>query len=206
MRRCCVPGCQSNRKKPYVSVFQFPKSPGFRNLWLKRVGRPLLKVSENIGVCIKHFEKNCIVDYKDWKGEGGRKRITVKPGAVPSIFDKEENDSFSDDADATSSKDLQEVATNMQDRSSRSYFSDVSKQSDGVSTDSSPKKMQSSPTTDKPFIAILKPDDSRTEETASCEEIDDDSSSCEDISKLSPNKANSDSLSPYKHFPTVTVW
>ncbi|KAF8786111.1 MYND-type zinc finger-containing chromatin reader ZMYND8-like isoform X2 [Argiope bruennichi] len=205
MRRCCVPGCPSNRKKPYVSVFQFPKSPGFRNLWLKRIGRPLLKVSENIGVCIKHFEKNCIVDYKDWKGEGGRKRITVKPGAVPSIFDQEEIDSLSDDADATCNKDLQEVATNMQARSSGSVFSEVTKQSVSVSTGSSPKKMQSSPTTDKPFIAIIKPEDSRTEEPASCEEIDDDSSSCEDVCKLSPNKANPDSLSPYKHFSSVNM-
>ncbi|GIY75056.1 THAP-type domain-containing protein [Caerostris extrusa] len=63
----------------------------FRNLWQKKIGCPHLKITENIGVCIKHFEKNCVVDYKEWKSEGNRKRTTVKHGAVPTIFELDVN-------------------------------------------------------------------------------------------------------------------
>ncbi|GFY52793.1 protein kinase C-binding protein 1 [Trichonephila inaurata madagascariensis] len=185
-------------------IFQFPKKPGFRDLWLKKIKRPLLKVNENIGVCIKHFEKHFIVDHKESKNEGVRKRLTIRPGAVPSIFHDPDIDSNSDDADVSTYKELEETNMSMQSRHSRSS-SDVSK-----SDDSPTKKTQVSPTTDKPFITVIKPEDSRLGEPTSPEAVGEDSSSCSEVlnssNKSSPTKTNPNSLpSPYKHFPSVSV-
>ncbi|GFU31656.1 THAP domain-containing protein 2 [Trichonephila clavipes] len=162
-------------------------------------------INENIGVCIKHFEKHFIVDHKESKNEGGRKRLTIRPGAVPSIFHDPDIDSNSDDADVTTYKKLDETNMSMQSRHSRSS-SDVSK-----SDESPTKKTQASPTTDKPFITVIKPEDSRLGEPTSPEVVGEDSSSCSEVlnssNKSSPTKTNPISLpSPYKHFPSVSVW
>lgn len=85
MRRCSVPGCYSNHTKPYVSVFTFPKDPLLCNLWLKNIGRPTLKVHENIGVCIKHFEKQYIIGIDS--STISRKKLGIKYGSVPTIFE-----------------------------------------------------------------------------------------------------------------------
>lgn len=85
MRRCCVRGCRSNFSKPYVSVFTFPKDTVICKLWLKNIGRPDMKVRENVGVCIKHFEKHCIKGIDS--SEPHRKKITIKHGSVPTIFE-----------------------------------------------------------------------------------------------------------------------
>lgn len=84
MRRCSVPGCFSNYTKPYVSVFTFPRDPTMCKLWLKSIGRPSLKVHENIGVCIKHFEKHLVCGNSS---NTHRKKLSIKPGAVPTIFE-----------------------------------------------------------------------------------------------------------------------
>lgn len=84
MRRCSVPGCYSNYTKPYVSVFTFPKDPILCTLWLKSIGEPSLKVHENIGVCIKHFEEHFIIGIDS--GTISRKKLSIKYGAVPTIF------------------------------------------------------------------------------------------------------------------------
>lgn len=87
MRRCSVPGCYSNYTKPYVSVFTFPKDSDLCKLWLKNIGRPTLKVHDNIGVCIKHFEKNLIIGIDS--STISRKKLSIKYGSVPTIFEDE---------------------------------------------------------------------------------------------------------------------
>lgn len=83
MRQCCVPGCRTNSKKPYTSVFMFPKNPEIRDIWLRNIGRPLMDIKESSSVCIRHFEKDLFIDRND---DSVRKRIKLKKGAVPTIF------------------------------------------------------------------------------------------------------------------------
>lgn len=102
MRRCSVPGCYSNFSKPYVSVFTFPKDPDLCKLWLKSIGRPALKVHENIGVCIKHFKKQHICGIGN---DSNRKKVTIKYGSVPTVFE----DAGSDDDCSTVEDKMQSV-------------------------------------------------------------------------------------------------
>ncbi|GFQ95667.1 THAP domain-containing protein 2 [Trichonephila clavata] len=214
---------QKHRLKPDAVPSIFNNLPRTRKKTWKKISRKthdrsniqLLEGSQecfpNSGpsVCIKHFEKQFIVDHKESKNEGARKRLTIRPGAVPTIFHDPDIDSSSDDADVcvTTNKELEETNMSMQSRHSRSS-SDVSKYSDESPT----KKTQASPTTDKPFITVIKPEDSRLGEPTSPEALGEDSSSCSEVlnssNKSSPNtKTNPNSLlSPYKNFPSVSVW
>lgn len=51
-----------------------------------------MQVKDHSSVCIKHFEKRFIIE----KG-GARKRIGIKRGAVPTIFQNEDVDNLSGD-------------------------------------------------------------------------------------------------------------
>ncbi|XP_054710972.1 MYND-type zinc finger-containing chromatin reader ZMYND8-like [Uloborus diversus] len=132
MRKCCVPNCRSNHTKPYVSVFTFPKDPAVTNVWLKQIGRPTLKVNENIGVCIKHFEKDAIVGRGLTKFATLKKKVSVKHGAVPTLF--EDSIHYSSD-EYDSSKETAQV----QDSNSCPKMEERTMASNEMDTDSSEK-------------------------------------------------------------------
>ncbi|KAG8198450.1 hypothetical protein JTE90_022186 [Oedothorax gibbosus] len=207
MRQCCVPGCRTNSKKPYMSVFMFPKNPETRDIWLQNIGRPLMVVKElSSCVCIKHFEKDLIIDRND---DSVRKRITLKPGAVPTIFQNTDVAKYSPTIGCS-----ENIMDNMKVKDPRSIsISDVSKDSDDEFMDSSVLEESDLPTTtDRPFIEMVKLDNSKEPLTA--DEVFDDSSPLKSSPISKPSSASKSPSSnrpkhflpsPYKHLEPVSV-
>lgn len=72
-RKCCVPGCQSRYQKGVnLGLFQFPKDPLQRSLWLERV-TPLVNV-DSATICELHFDPTEVFRSR---------RIILQPKAVP---------------------------------------------------------------------------------------------------------------------------
>ncbi|KAH7975038.1 hypothetical protein HPB49_022917 [Dermacentor silvarum] len=93
MRLCCVPKCSSSlrRRVQAVSFHEMPSGSSLSDQWLKANSRKDWGPASNPVVCSLHF---LTADFrKDCK-----KRL-LKPGAVPSVFDKQE--SCTAHADAT---------------------------------------------------------------------------------------------------------
>ncbi|KAF6201361.1 hypothetical protein GE061_005809 [Apolygus lucorum] len=94
-RKCCVPGCKSNNKigEPYVSTFSFPKDEAARKVWLSKIGRDDLTITQSVGVCGKHFleeeilrETSAYDDLKKVILTCPLKTPRIREGAFPSIF------------------------------------------------------------------------------------------------------------------------
>ncbi|GFQ95670.1 THAP domain-containing protein 2 [Trichonephila clavata] len=228
--KCFVSGCRSNYcSEPKVRVFSFPRDEILKNQWLQAIQREdKRQPSKASKICALHFKAEDIITEASGFNSKTQEFITValqkhrlKPDAVPSIFNnlprtrkktwKKISRKTHDRSNIQLLEGSQECFPNsgpsMQSRHSRSS-SDVSKYSDESPT----KKTQASPTTDKPFITVIKPEDSRLGEPTSPEALGEDSSSCSEVlnssNKSSPNtKTNPNSLlSPYKNFPSVSVW
>ena len=68
--KCCVPECKSNYKSlkknqpfEHVTVFRFPKNVELKNKWLRKIPREI-DVTKNTVVCIKHFDEDDVILYK----------------------------------------------------------------------------------------------------------------------------------------------
>uniref|UniRef100_A0A146LQM8 THAP-type domain-containing protein n=1 Tax=Lygus hesperus TaxID=30085 RepID=A0A146LQM8_LYGHE len=94
-RKCCVLGCKSNNKigAPYVSTFSFPKDEAARKLWLSKIGREDMTITQNVGVCGNHFleeeilrETSAYDDLKNVILTCPLKTPRIREGAFPSIF------------------------------------------------------------------------------------------------------------------------
>lgn len=88
VRRCVAAGC-SNTHSHNVSMHQFPKDPELRLKWEKQVQRTRDKwrATDNSFLCSDHFEADCFnVDSVLAEQMGLKKRRTLKPDAVPTIF------------------------------------------------------------------------------------------------------------------------
>jgi hypothetical protein len=90
--RCVAFGC-TNTYKDVPGVFKFPSDPVLRKQWIDQVKRTRDKwrgPSAHSVLCSKHFTSDSFDD--NLSGEFGiNKRISLKPGAVPSIFQRPQN-------------------------------------------------------------------------------------------------------------------
>ncbi|XP_055532612.1 zinc finger protein 436-like [Wyeomyia smithii] len=85
VRKCCVPGCNSNYDAVLrysmspISTFKFPDDPEHRNRWVRAVRRQEgWKPGRTACICIHHFKPEDILKYD--------KPAKLKPDAVPSVF------------------------------------------------------------------------------------------------------------------------
>ena len=99
MPYCSALGCnnrhKSSIKNQELSFFSFPVNRHEGNLWIKNCGRVGWKPSRFNRICSAHFEEACFeVDmYVELMGQDPtkrRRRRTLKPGAVPTIFHHEQ--------------------------------------------------------------------------------------------------------------------
>lgn len=82
LRKCCVPGCDSNyAKNAYTTVFRFPKDETLKLKWIRAIHRDGFQPNEQSAVCANHFDKKFIL-----KEDGGRKKAGLKKDAYPTIF------------------------------------------------------------------------------------------------------------------------
>ena len=89
-KRCVAAGCSSTNKDGF-SLFGFPKDPDLRKKWADQVRRTRDKwVPTNYShLCSKHFEEHCFEPYSKVSASMGLKvRQLLRPGAVPTIFEK----------------------------------------------------------------------------------------------------------------------
>ena len=92
VKRCVAANC-SNSHKEGVSLFQFPKNPELRKKWIKQVQRTRAKWSgpgsEGAVLCSDHFERECFEPSSLLaQSMGIKKKLLLKPDAVPTIFKK----------------------------------------------------------------------------------------------------------------------
>ena len=83
--KCCVTGCKSNynANEGYVSVFRFPDKS--RNLWIRKIPRANLEVTNNTRICIRHFDERFIIRNFQYVGPDGLPRS--EPRDVPILTD-----------------------------------------------------------------------------------------------------------------------
>lgn len=85
--KCCVPGCNSNYKKPYVSVFHFPNNEELKKKWLVKIHRENYIITKYSCVCILHFPKEFVITEDSFVDSEGK--ITVKrdrPKLIPEAY------------------------------------------------------------------------------------------------------------------------
>ena len=91
VQRCVAAGCSSTHKEG-VSLYSFPKDAGLRKKRAEQVKRTRDKwePTEHSRLCSLHFEDYCFqLDCKLHASMGlGKKKTSLKPGAVPTIFEK----------------------------------------------------------------------------------------------------------------------
>ena len=91
VKRCIAAGC-SNTHKDGVSLFQFPRDHQLRQKWIKQVQRTRAGWSGPGSVagsvlCSAHFEKSCFEpSCLISQSVGIKKKLLLKPDAVPTIF------------------------------------------------------------------------------------------------------------------------
>lgn len=85
MAFCCVPGCNSYKRRgtdQHLSFHRFPCNPDTRRQWIVKIKRdvgPYFQITDNTKVCSKHFSKDCIL-----KSITGLNKL--KTGSVPTLF------------------------------------------------------------------------------------------------------------------------
>ncbi|XP_060900652.1 RE1-silencing transcription factor-like isoform X1 [Labrus mixtus] len=89
---CSVVGCYSGRLG--VQRFKLPEDPERRLEWVRflaTVNKQRFKESSwtDISVCIEHFKDDC---FENKLGVTDKVQLTLKPSAVPSLFDKSESE------------------------------------------------------------------------------------------------------------------
>ena len=85
----CVPAGCSNTASDHVSLFKFPKDPVLRRQWEKQVqrNRAQWKATEHSHLCSEHFPSDAFhIDSAIAATCGMKKKKTLKPGAVPTLF------------------------------------------------------------------------------------------------------------------------
>ena len=88
VNRCVAAGC-SNTASDHVSLFKFPKDPVLRRQWEKQVQRTRAqwKATEHSHLCSEHFPSDAFhIDSAIAATFGMKKKKTLKPGAVPTLF------------------------------------------------------------------------------------------------------------------------
>ena len=88
VNRCVAAGC-SNTASDNVSLFKFPKDPVLRRQWEKQVQRTRAqwKATEHSHLCSEHFTSDSFyIDSALAATFGIKKKKTLKPGAVPTLF------------------------------------------------------------------------------------------------------------------------
>ena len=88
VNKCVAAGC-SNVSSAHVSLFKFPTDPLLRRQWEKQVQRTRAdwKATEHSHLCSEHFTSDCFeYDTAIAATFGMKKRKRLKPGAIPTIF------------------------------------------------------------------------------------------------------------------------
>ena len=90
MPSCKVNGCNVGSrcyKGPKYRLFNFPKDEENRQVWLDRIQRPDLNVTNNTRICERHFVPEAFIS-EDEKRSKKRERVrkTVEPKAFPTLF------------------------------------------------------------------------------------------------------------------------
>ena len=86
----CAAGC-SNGSTHHISLFKFPRDPALRKEWIKQVQRTRASwnPTDNSSLCSEHFTADCFeADATLASTFGIRKRRRLKPGAIPTIFER----------------------------------------------------------------------------------------------------------------------
>ena len=89
MVNTCVAAACSNTASANICLFKFPKDPSLRRQWEKQVQRTRAqwKVTDSSYLCSEHFSPDAFhPDSGIAATFGMKKRETLKPGAVPTIF------------------------------------------------------------------------------------------------------------------------
>lgn len=90
-RNCIVYGCSNSQNKG-STLFGFPKDPKLRREWTLQVKRTRDKwkgPSDYSAVCSEHFTEECFqVSALTAIKLGLKRKLQLKPGAVPTIFPK----------------------------------------------------------------------------------------------------------------------
>lgn len=92
--KCCVPNCHSNytsniKQEGYIPVFVIPKDEERRTLWLSKMPNPMLTVTPNTVVCVKHFEERYrVTTAKQTKDGAIVSVIKLTRDAIPTLFDE----------------------------------------------------------------------------------------------------------------------
>ena len=88
--RCVAAGCSLTHKDG-VSIFHFPKDPVLRKKWADQVRRTRDKwePTDNSVLCSKHFEDGSFeLDSQLAKAMGMKRKVRLKPNALPTLFEK----------------------------------------------------------------------------------------------------------------------
>ncbi len=97
---CCVPGCNTSRRRNKLSMYRLPKDPELLHKWLQAMGRPRTDTfpTERARICSLHFTDADISwtsvdsnehrrkreDKGDKGEEGGLTRSKLRRGCIPS--------------------------------------------------------------------------------------------------------------------------
>lgn len=91
---CTAFNCNNDGKKmKHLSFFQFPSDEKYRQIWKEKVRRLNWEPNKYSRLCSAHFEQHCFVhDPKLFESLGlpRPKKVSLKPDAVPTIFDYED--------------------------------------------------------------------------------------------------------------------
>lgn len=91
---CSAFNCNNDGKKmKSLSFFQFPSDEKYRQIWKEKVRRLNWEPNKYSRLCSAHFEPHCLLhNYKlfDSLGLPRPKKATLKPDAIPTIFDYED--------------------------------------------------------------------------------------------------------------------
>lgn len=95
-RKCSAPNCRSGfgtSTEEDVPVHKYPRDPLLREKWFKAVPRQIQTITNNSGICKRHFTSS---DYKNEKADSNDRRLSkcpktlkynlLKPSAVPSVW------------------------------------------------------------------------------------------------------------------------
>ena len=89
----CVAVCCSNQPSGQISLFKFPRDPALRKEWARQVQRTRdnWEPTAHSSLCSEHFTANCFeADSALASSFGISKRRRLKPGAIPTLFERPE--------------------------------------------------------------------------------------------------------------------
>lgn len=90
---CSAYNCNNDgKKKKSLSFFQFPSDEKYCQIWKEKVRRLNWEPNKYSRLCSAHFESHCYVhnfELFDSLGLPRPKKTSLKPDAIPTIFDYE---------------------------------------------------------------------------------------------------------------------